>query len=329
MKIECIWKMKVKNKLHDTSIHIFYISLKIIIGLCIFWFYISIALHEFKWGVTMSIIPFITYGLFGSFLTGFILQWLIFLNVNPYPLENNNKYKIMNYVPEEWKPEQQFMLDNCDISKLKYPVIVKPVVCSGGSVEVFKVDNQEALVKIIQENKLDVSDFMVQTFLKDYPREVGILYEKYPWSNKGHIFEMVEKTNKEDIRHYNVKDSIDRTSLITEKLNTIIDQISDKIPGLCAARHDIVFKNMEELLNGEFKIVEVNGTMGMQLSNDGQNLDSIMVDFYWLLRRMAIGLYNICTMKGYSPQHLIICMYKSLKSGITCADWENFFSLYS
>jgi hypothetical protein len=277
----------------------------------------------------MSIIPFITYFLVGSFLTGFIVQWLIFLNVNPYPLENDDKLKIMNYVPEKWSPDQQCILDKCDISQLKYPVIIKTVSCSGGSMDVFKADNQEDIIQIIQENNLDISSFMVQTFLKDYKREVGILYEKYPWNDIGKVIDMIEKTSKEDIRYYNGKDFIDRTSLITEKLNNTIDRISHNIPGLYVARHDVLFKNMEELLNGEFKIVEVNGTMGMQLQYDCLNFNCIQTEFYWVLRRMTIGLCNIFTMKGYSPWNLIICMYKSLKSCIICDDWENFFSLYS
>jgi len=170
---------------------------------------------------------------------------------------------------------------------------------------------------------------MVQAFLKDYTREVGILYEKYPWNNTGKVIEMVEKTNKEDITFYDVKYSIDRTSLITEKLRNTIEIISRNIPDFYVGRYDVLFKNIEELLNGEFKIVEVNGTMGMQLKYDGFNLNTIIVDFYWVLRRMQTGLYNIITLKGYSPLNLIICMYKSLTRFIHCNNWENFLVLYS
>jgi hypothetical protein len=185
------------------------------------------------------------------------------------------------------------------------------------------------MIKKIKEKHLDSSLFMVQTFLGDYSLEVGILYEKYPWNNTGNIIEMVEKTNKNNIKTYDSINRVDQTIRITEKLKDTIGKLSDNIPNFYVGRYDIRFRNFEELLNDHFKIVEVNGTMGMELTCETFNFCCFLNDFYWVLRRLGIGSYNILTLKGYSPWNLIWCMYKSFISFLTCNDWENLFSLYS
>ena len=51
--------------------------------------------------------------------------------------------------------------------------------------------------------------------------------------------------------------------------------------------------------------------------------------FYWYFRRLFLGFYNIITLKGYTPIHLVIVMYKSFCNMNNCNDYENLYSLYS
>ena len=325
----CVKKMNINININIQNFFYAIVTIFILYFYFDIFYYFRSANENIRFFFILSILPTLTYLILGSFIFGFFLQWIIFLNVNPYPLENDNKFNIMKCIPESFRPKQNCLLNECDITKLEYPVVIKPILCSGGAVKVFVIDTLENMIKLIEYNNLDISLFMVQTFLEDYPLEVGILYEKYPWNSTGNILEMIEKTNKNDIKQYDVENSINRNEQITERLNEAIEQISHRIPSFYVGRYDIRFRNLEELLHGQFKVVEVNGTMGMQFSCDALDYNCFLIDFYWVLRRFAIGSYNILTLKGYSPWNLVICMCKSIYSFIKCNDWENLLSLYS
>jgi hypothetical protein len=226
--------------------------------------------------IIFNIIPIIVFYLYGSFLIGFIIQWVIFLNINPYPIENDNKFSIMNYIPNEYRPTQQFILDKCNLKELKYPIIIKPTICSGGCRGVYIVNDYIECMQIINDNNIDPNSYMTQTFLEDYSLEVGILYQKYPWDKSGKIVEICEKKNKENIRIYDRNNIVDRNNLISDKLNNIINDISNKIPNFYVGRYDVRYKTEKDLLNGDFKIVEVNGTMGMNFICDDLNFNCFL-----------------------------------------------------
>lgn len=100
-------------------------------------------------------------------------------------------------------------------------------------------------------------------------------------------------------------------------------------------RYDIRLQNIDYLEKGKFKIVEVNGTMGMHFNGyftyDINKIHkiNIMIDIKWYLKRLLIGFCNILSLQGYSPLSLPIVMYKSYFSALKCYDWENIYSLYS
>jgi hypothetical protein len=159
--------------------------------------------------------------------------------------------------------------------------------------------------------------FQHKNYLKDYNVEIGILYEN------GKILEIVEKTNKDDeIRFFKNDNKKSYYNLIdNEKINNIINNISKLIPNMNVARYDIRLKNINDLEKGNFKIIEINGTMGMSFE--------YYFDIIWYFRRLFIGIKNILTLNGYSPVQLPIVMFKSYYSMIKCNDNENLFSLYS
>lgn len=301
-----------------------------IVFLFLFLFFAHIIYTEgIRFFIIFNIIPIIVFYLYGSFLIGFIIQWVIFLNVNPYPIENDNKFSIMNYIPDKYIPTQQFILDKCNLKELEYPIIIKPTICSGSCRGVYIVNDYIECIKVIKNNNIDPKSYMTQTFLEDYSFEVGILYQKYPWDKSGKIVEICEKTNKENIRTHDINFIIDRNKLISDKLNNIINYISNKIPNFYVGRYDIRYKTEKDLLNGEFKILEVNGTMGMNFICDNLSFNCFLIDFYWFLNRILIGLYNIFSLNGYNPISLVMCMRKSLKRCIICSDRECLLALYS
>jgi len=278
----------------------------------------------------ISLIIYKKITLVGYFI-GFIIQWIIFLNVNPYPINQNNKLAVMNLIPDKFKPTIQFSLveinDKYLDAKIQYPIIIKPIICSGGGIDI-KIINSDKELKIYLLNCKDKNNFMVQNYLYGYDVEIGVLWEKQLRQKEGKVIEIVEKTQKKWIRPFDHNNYKNHHYLINKKLNLIFNDISMNIKNMNVCRYDIRLKNIEDLQNGNFKIVEVNGTMGMPFLGYPIKYGFI-IDVNWYLRRLIIGLYNIITLHGYSPITLPIVMLQSYYNSISCNDWENIYSYYS
>ncbi len=275
------------------------------------------------------IISFIVYKkiTFAGYFLGFITQWIIFLNVNPYPLNQNNKLFIMSLIPEKHRPETQFSLSEINNKQFNYPIIIKPIVCSGDGKNVQIIYSNKEL-RLYLKNCKNVNSFMVQNYLYKHNIEIGILWEKYPWENKGRIVEIVEKTQNTKIRNYDYKYHKNLTFLIDDKLNYYFNEIAKSVKNMNVCRYDVRVENIQDLQTGDFKILEINGTMGMSyLGYPIKN--GFLIDIKWYFIRLIIGLYNIITLQGYSPIKLPIVMYKSYLNTLLCKEWEDIFSLYS
>lgn len=300
-------------------------------------YYINIDINEFindqfvlfvlftSLPLCVSLLLFRNITIFGFFI-GFILQWILFLNVNPYPIENDNKMSIMSMIPDKYKPELQFLLKDINSQQIGYPIIIKPIYCSGDSKNITVIYSESELNRFIEKNNTE--KLMVQTFLgNDYSVEIGVLFEKFQWQENGHIVEISEKidsnSNLFDNRNY-----IDHSTKINDKITEIINNISKTVPNLNACRYDILLKHIDDLEKDDFKILEINGTMGMSLLGYPREL-GFLTELKWYINRVLIGAVNIVTFNGYSPITLPIVMFKSYYSKINCNDWENLYSLYS
>ena len=276
-----------------------------------------------------------------AFTIGFVIQWIIYLNVNPYPLENGNKYQIMKYIPDEYKPKQEYLLEEYEdrMEQLKYPIVLKPIVCSGGANDMYFVESYNdyvALVEELKRQKKSLKEYMLQEYVSDYDVEIAVSYERKPWEEKGEVIEIVEKLQKNKFRNFVDGKIKNRPELITEQVQEFFESISQKIPGFYAGRYDIRLQKLEDLEEGKMKILEVNGTMGMYMEYDStinlRNFSNLFLDAKWYLTRLQFGLYNIFRGNGYSPNHLLKCMSISLHNALRCnrfGNWENLFSLYS
>jgi hypothetical protein len=272
----------------------------------------------------------------------FVIQWIIFLNVNPYPLNLNNKLSIVNLFPEKKRPKTQFSLKNIQNETFSFPIIVKPTVCSGKGNSITICRNKSELDSLLNRIK-DKQHYLVQNFLEDYPVEIGVMYEKQPFQKQGKIVEIVEKLNvKKDVRFFEYGKSKQHSNLVNNrKLNEEFNYLSNLVSGLNVGRYDIRLKNMNDLLKGDYKILEVNGTMGFYFTDSINTTDirksgllnkvmfDISLNLKWYFTRLYIGIINILTLKGYSPISLLYVMFRSLWNMIGCRDWENIYSLYS
>ena len=274
-----------------------------------------------------------------GFFVGFIVQWIIFLNTNPYPLTQDNKLTIMELIPKKYRPETQFPLDELKTSSMRemnvnFPIIIKPNICSGRQKNVTIVKSQQELDKYFKENK-NTSNYMVQNYLSyEYNIEIGVLWEKMPWENEGKIIEINEqpklKKNKSEITEQDKQDELNDkiktfNYLINDDLNKLFNDISKNIRGFNAGRYDILIKSLKDFQNGNFKILEANGIWGAQATMSEHPIGCIN----WFLRRFIIGLGNTLTLQGYSPLNLLMVMFKSYTRYLYCGGHAlGLFSLY-
>ena len=115
-------------------------------------FFHTLMLCPFIYCIFPALVSYLIYKkitLIGFFI-GFIAQWIIFLNTNPYPLTQDNKLTIMELIPEKYRPEIQFSLDDLKKSSMRemnvnFPIIIKPSVCSGRRQNVTIVKSQQEL----------------------------------------------------------------------------------------------------------------------------------------------------------------------------------------
>lgn len=261
-----------------------------------------------------------------------VFIWICFLNVNPYKLEDTTKIGIMKYVPSEYRPSQQKLLSDTDIEALTYPVVIKPVYCAKEAIGVYLVDTKEDMYDILETKGINPKDYMVQTFLADYPLECGIMFEKMPLAKEGKIIYISEKMGTDKIRPTCDPYCTERGEYITPELEATINAIAAQIPHFNAGRFDVRFNNADDLKKGKnFKILEVNGVMGM----DGRkhiaetNREAYLIVLRWLLVRIFYGLTNIISFNGYAPHTLIRVMFKTMYKAGACSDWEDLYGSYA
>lgn len=259
------------------------------------------------------------------FFIGFIFQWIILINVNPYPTDIDSKYTVMQQIPKKYCPETQFLLSDISNQTYSFPIIIKPTIHSGNGKGIVVVRSQTGLNSFLDGCKVP-GEYMVQNYLDDHKVEIGVLYEHMPWSDKGRIIDIGEKTEKSEIR--SSSDGIlDISQLITPELDEEFRRISSNIPRFYVGRYDIRLKHIDDLHKMKFKIVEVNGTFGSGLSFycNEKYKDVNYHLFKWYMRRIILGVYNIMSFRGYSPIELPMVMMKTYYNMV---HYNEFFLLF-
>jgi len=262
---------------------------------------------------------------------------ILFFSVNIWD-KTVTKFTINKYFQEKNKLKT-YLLDIKNLPTLKFPYIIKPIICSGTSRNVALINNDKDLNNYI--NNIDKDEiYIIQQFYKS-KYEIGVLYEKIPYLNDGNIISIVAKKNNthqwKPLKCGNVKN--DETTIcdnITKKFenskfSNIIREISSKIPGFNAGRYDIGFENIDDLNNGKFYIYELNGVMGFDLRSNltvNDNISEIIKKTYyslrWLSTRYLIGLLNLISLK-ISPFNILNIYPNSIKNCIKCSDLEHLF----
>lgn len=260
----------------------------------------------------------------------FFIIWLLFLNVNPYDIDSN-KYKILSYIPPQYKPITILYNNFVNLDNLKYPIIFKPSICTRSGFNVKVINNKDEAINYIN-NSCNKNEIIIQE-LVDYNIELAVLYEKNILDNKGIIKSIAQKSSNESIIMEGCFGHVtcnNLTNIINDDLNKLFDYISNHIPNFYVGRYDIKCKSIESFINGEFYILEVNGTMGFDSNKYFNNkLNTLFRVQRWFIYRLLIGLKNIILLNGYDIIDSVIVMFISIYNVFKCRDWEKLFSLYT
>tara|TARA_B110001469_G_scaffold126806_1_gene145494 strand:+ start:2098 stop:2982 length:885 start_codon:yes stop_codon:yes gene_type:complete len=266
-----------------------------------------------------------------------VIQYLI-INTNPYKNFDSDKMSILNYISDKYKPKSEYFNIN---TNYKFPYILKPTVCSRTSKDVSLISNKQELKDYLKDylkNNNNFNELMYQEFI-DTDYEIGISYERNPLNSDGKIISIVHRTflggknfNPMDIKYYigekRKSYMVNRSDLINNKLNKIIDTISKSIPNFYVGRFDIRVKKLSDLDKGHFFILEANGTMGFDLRKDINfylNPYSIYIKIRFILIRIFYGFLNIFKLNIVNPRIIVRSYYNAFK----CKDWEKIFAVYT
>lgn len=263
------------------------------------------------------------------FISSFII-YILFINVNPY-YTDFNKCKTLSYIPKEYKPHTFLYNENVDLSSLKYPIIFKPNVCSGLSDNVKIINSVKEANDYIDKN--DKNEIIIQEFM-DYNIELGVLYEKNLFNNKGEIKSIVRKQSNSTKIMCSCGGEIscdNLNHLINNDLNELFERISNSIPNFNVGRYDIKCKDINSFSNGNFYILEANGTMGVNLDKgldvynlNYNNIPSACVKVEkWFLYRCLMGFVNIVSGRGYNHIYeMINAIFTTFHNNVKCKHWE-------
>lgn len=264
------------------------------------------------------------------FLTFFILYYS-FLSANPW---NNSmtKDKILSYIPKEYSLKVQVINKKTNLHLLHYPLIFKPVICNGNGKGVQKIDNENEAKYYMKKT---TEEFIIAQEYYPGAYEVGLLYERYPFSERGKIISIVSKATDKDWKPLrcntcSFKKGVDcKIIQSTPALEAKIDEISKHIPDFYVGRYDIRFNSLEDFEKGEnFKIIEINGVMGFDLRTSIDSNASMFTTvenlLYWVGRRVIIGFENILRLNGGNIFEALN-FFKKLDTYERCCDYEHLF----
>jgi hypothetical protein len=263
-------------------------------------------------------------------LSSILFLYYIWLSVNPMKYNKGNKDDVLNYIK---KYTMKFISinykKNFNFNNLKYPKIFKPIICSGISKNLKIINNADEALNY----HLNIADNYIIQDINYYKYEVGLLYERLPFQEKGNIISIYKRKftdyNKLNIWNYNGltnnPEYIDKNNLISKELIEKIDKIVKKIPNLYACRLDIKYDNDEDFSKGKkFIILEVNGVMGYDLAFFNKDILILKILSYirWILSRLLIGLFNILSFNGANIYNAFFKMNERIKIYNKCKDYE-------
>ena len=262
-----------------------------------------------------------------------IILYICFVLSNPLNIKNEKTYGL-KHIPSNYVQPFVVINSNDDLIDVTFPCIFKPNKCSGGNKDVEIIHNIKDAISYLK----NINGSVIAQKIHNGPYEVGILYERHPFLNNGKIISIVSKhiDNKWKAlkcSHYGNNNGEtkcnNKSNWITKELEKTINSISKNIPDFYVGRYDIRFSDIIQFKKGkEFRVLELNGTMGFDLRAMLSELNLIkLIRFIyyhlrWVIVRILIGFQNIILFNTPNPIKFIKNMINMYLTAIKCNDWE-------
>lgn len=233
-----------------------------------------------------------------------IIAIYAFYSCNLHNLNKHDYYEnIALKSPDRLIPEILYN-DNVDLTKLDYPVVFKPDVKSAMGNNVVKIHNADEATDYIRNFDYSGQDKIIISKFIPWDNELSIQYEKMPIVGRGRITSIMTKNNSKKPEFQPAACSLvgcfDSSNYYAKyakpQFFKNVAQDCEAIPNMSAVKLDIIYKDEESLLNGEYLILELNGSAGIVIQQDENKRKNILVEYLsWISRRLLYGIVNICT----------------------------------
>lgn len=175
-------------------------------------------------------------------------------------IQKMDKYTLLKSFPTQYVPSVELYDQNTDLELINYPVIFKTNECAFFGYDVKRIDNKEQASKYISDYPYEKNNIIIQEF-SPYKNEVAIFIRRNITDGNVEIISaVIRDLNKNSL--VNNDCPFGKCRIITDDLSSTlkekIHEISNTISGLNWGRYDIKYESREELMKGNFHIMELN-----------------------------------------------------------------------
>ena len=223
----------------------------------------------------------------GLFIASWLVLWMALINCNPYP----PGYTVFDSFRSMTRALPTLPVTHLtDLRALDYPLIFKPAKCSTNSSQVRLICSRQQARQYLIDTLEDV--VCAQQY---HPgEEYTIMWERWPWRAQGAVVDVHWRRKTHPRGEFHPLSGSD-TPKVTEEANQLntaalqatVTRMMLRMPHVYCTRFDVRATSHEALARGDFRVMESNGTIGVQ---GGSTLYGVMV--HWP-RRMITGLYNM------------------------------------
>ncbi len=250
----------------------------------------------------------------GASVGWFVLLWLALINCNPYPPGYTGLDQLAG-MPRALPFER--VTRSTDLSRLRYPQIFKPSLCTTNSSGVRLIASEAEAAAYLAATEEEV--VCAQEF---HPgEEYTIMWERWPWRRRGRVVAVYwrRKTHAPEEFHPlsgggTPKVTLPVPHLLSAALVRAVEQEVEAMPNVYCTRFDVRAEGAEALARGEFRVLESNGSVGVP----GGTLLRALVT-HWP-KRMIIGLYNIATHPNASVHPRVLV--QRVRRFMVCGGWD-------
>jgi hypothetical protein len=244
----------------------------------------------------------------------FLFFWLSLVNCNPYP-PGYTSFDQLAAMPNALPFLR--VTRATDLTRIAYPLVFKPSLCSTNSSGV-------ALVRSVEEARAYMATTLEEVVCAQqlHPgEEFTIMWERWPWRRDGVVraVHWRKKTHAPGEFHPlsgrgTPKVTVAAQHLKTPALVRAVERTVARLPNLHCTRLDVRADSPEALARGEFWVMESNGTVGVP---GGSRAYAILISWP---RRIAIGAYNLFTHADASAHPRVLV--RRVRRFLECGGWD-------